>query len=53
VVLKGNQGKGKSGVAAKPELQRHVKGGLRQGVAGSTHLVGGSGGGATPDLPFP
>ena len=46
VVLKGNQGKGKSGVAAKPELQRHVKGGLGQGVAGSTHLVGGSGGGA-------
>ena len=46
VVLKGNQGKGKSGVAAKPELQRHVKGGLGQGVAGSTHLVGGRGGGA-------
>ncbi len=46
VVLKGNQGKGKSGVAAKPELQRHVKGGLRQGVAGSAHLVGGRGGGA-------
>ena len=46
VVLKGNQGKGKSGVAAKPELQRHVKGGLGQGVAGSTHLVGGRGGSA-------
>ncbi len=46
VVLKGNKGKGKSGVAAKPELQRHVKGGLGQGVAGSAHLVGGRGGGA-------
>ncbi len=46
VVLKGNQGKGKSGVTAKPELQRHVKGGLRQGVAGSAHLVGGRGGSA-------
>ena len=46
VVLKGNQGEGKSGVAAKPELQRHVKGGLGQGVAGSAHLVGGRGGGA-------
>jgi len=46
VVLKGNERKGKSGVAAKPELQRHVKGGLGQGVAGSAHLVGGRGGGA-------
>jgi hypothetical protein len=40
VVLKGNQRKGKSGVAAKPELKRNVKSGLRKCVTGSTHLVG-------------
>jgi len=45
VVLKGNQRKGKSGVAAKPELKGHVKSGLRKGVAGSTHLVRGTGSG--------
>jgi len=45
VVLKGNQRKSKSGVAAKPELKRHVKSGLRKGVAGSTHLVRGTGSG--------
>jgi len=40
VVLKGNKRKGKSGVGAKPELKRHVKGGLRKSVAGSAHLAG-------------
>jgi hypothetical protein len=40
VVLKSNEGKSKSGVGAKPELKRHVKGGLRKGIAGSTHLAG-------------
>jgi hypothetical protein len=40
VVLKSNQGKGKTGAAAKPELKRYVKSGLRKGVAGSTHLGG-------------
>ena len=39
VVLEGNQGKGKSGVTAVPELERHVKGGLRKSVAGGTHLA--------------
>ena len=40
VVLKGNEGKSKSGVGAKPELKRHVKGGLRKGIARSAHLAG-------------
>jgi len=39
VVLKGNKRKGKSRVGAKPELKRHVKGGLRKGIAGSAHLA--------------
>jgi len=39
VVLEGNQGKGKSGVTAVPELERHVKGGLGKSVAGGTHLA--------------
>jgi len=43
VVLKGDQGEGKAGVGAKPELKRHVQGGLRKGVAGGTHLAGGQG----------
>ena len=47
VVLKGNQRKGKSGVAAKPEKKRHVKGGLRKSLAGSAHLGGSSGGAGT------
>jgi hypothetical protein len=38
VVLKSNQRKSKSGVAAKPEKKRHVKSGLRKGLARSTHL---------------
>jgi hypothetical protein len=40
VVLKGNEGKGKSRVGAVPELKRHVKSGLRKGIAGSAHLAG-------------
>ena len=43
VVLKGNQGKGKTGATAKPELERNVKGGLGKGLAGSTDLSGGRG----------
>ena len=46
VVLQGNQRKGKSGVSAKPEQQGNVEGGLREGVAGSAHLGGSTGGGA-------
>jgi len=38
VVLKSNQRKGKSRVAAKPEKKRNVKGGLRKSVARSAHL---------------
>jgi hypothetical protein len=41
VVLKGNEGKGESGVTAEPELERNVKGGLGKSVAGSTYLAGG------------
>jgi hypothetical protein len=40
VVLKGNEGKGKTGVGAVPELEGHVKGGLRKGIARGTHLAG-------------
>ena len=40
VVLKSDQGKGKTGVGAVPELKRNVKGGLGKGVARSTHLTG-------------
>jgi hypothetical protein len=40
VVLKGNQGEGKTRVGAKPELKRNVEGRLRKGVAGGTHLAG-------------
>jgi hypothetical protein len=43
VVLKGNQGKSKTGVGAKPELERHVKGGLRKSVTGSANLTGSQG----------
>jgi hypothetical protein len=38
VVLEGNKGKSKSGIAAKPELKRHVKGSLRKSITGSAHL---------------
>ena len=40
MVLKGDQGEGKTGVGAKPELKRNVEGGLRKGIAGGTHLAG-------------
>jgi hypothetical protein len=43
VVLKSNQRKGKSGVAAKPELKGYVKSGLRKSLARSTYLVRGTG----------
>jgi len=46
VVLQSNEGKGKTRVAAVPELKRHVKGGLRKGIAGSAHLGRGRGGSA-------
>jgi hypothetical protein len=42
VVLEGNKGKGKTGVAAKPELKGNVKGGLGEGVTGSAYLGGSS-----------
>jgi hypothetical protein len=40
VVLKSDQRKGETRVTAVPELERHVKGGLRKGVARSAHLAG-------------
>jgi len=43
VVLEGDEGKGKTGVCAEPELEGHVKGGLRKSVTGSTHLAGSAG----------
>jgi hypothetical protein len=50
VVLKGDQGEGKTGVGAKPELKRNIEGGLRKGVAGGTHLAGGLGVARTIDI---
>jgi len=47
VVLKSNQRQSKARVAAVPELERHVKGGLRKSIARSAHLAG-SGGIARP-----
>ena len=46
VVLKGNKGKGKAGVAAEPELKRNVESGLRKGIAGGANLGGATGGSA-------
>jgi len=40
VVLEGDQGKCKTRVGAVPELEGHVKGGLRKGVAGCADLAG-------------
>jgi hypothetical protein len=40
VVLESNQGKGKTGVGAEPELKRDVKGCLRKSVTGGAHLTG-------------
>ena len=42
VVLEGDEGEGKSRVAAKPEQQRNVQGGLRESIAGGAYLCGGS-----------
>ena len=38
VVLESNQGQCKPGVAAKPEEEGNVEGGLREGIAGSANL---------------
>ncbi len=46
VVLEGDQREGKSRVAVEPEHQRDVKGGLRESVTGSAHLVDRASGGA-------
>ena len=50
VVLKGDQGKSKTGVGAKPELKRNIEGGLRKGVTGSAHLAGSLGVARTIDI---
>jgi len=43
VVLKGNQRKCETRVAAEPELERHVKGGLRERAARGAHVARGAG----------
>ena len=43
VILKGNQRKGKAGVAAEPELKRNIKGSLGESVTGSANLTRGVG----------
>ena len=43
VVLQGDEGEGKAGVAAEPELEGDVEGGLGEGVTGSANLAGGVG----------
>jgi hypothetical protein len=43
VVLESNKRKSKTRVCAKPELERHVKGGLRKSVTRSTNLTRGKG----------
>ncbi len=48
VVLEGNEGEGKSRVPAEPELEGHVEGGLRKGVAGSANLGRSAGSRAGP-----
>jgi len=40
VVLEGNEGKGKTGVGAEPELEGHVEGCLGKSVTRSTNLAG-------------
>ena len=50
VVLEGNQGKGKAGVCAEPELEGNVESGLRKGIAGSANLAGGEGVARTIDV---
>jgi hypothetical protein len=39
VVLKSNEGKSKTGVAAVPELEGNIESGLRESVTGSTNLT--------------
>jgi hypothetical protein len=43
VVLESNQRQSKTGVGAEPELEGHVKGGLRKSVTGSANLTGSQG----------
>ena len=43
VVLKGDEGEGKAGVAAEPELERDVEGGFGKSLAGSANLARGIG----------
>jgi len=43
VVLKGDEGEGKAGVAAVPELEGNIEGGLRKSVTGSANLARGGG----------
>ena len=43
VVLEGDEGEGKAGVAAVPELEGDVEGGLGEGVAGGANLARGGG----------
>jgi len=46
VVLESDEGKSKTGVAAEPEKEGNVEGGLREGAAGSANLGRSSSGGA-------
>jgi hypothetical protein len=39
VVLKGDQGQSKTGVAAVPELEGNIEGGFREGITGSANLA--------------
>jgi hypothetical protein len=39
VVLKGDEGKGQTGVAAEPELKGNIEGSLRKSIAGSANLA--------------
>ena len=39
VVLEGDEGKGQTGVAAEPELEGDIEGGLRESIAGSANLA--------------
>ncbi len=50
VVLERNQGKGKSGVGAEPELEGDIESRLRKSVAGSANLAGGQGVARSIDL---
>ena len=50
VVLERNQGKGKSGVGAEPELEGNIERRLRESVAGSANLAGGQGVARSIDL---